>query len=143
MDWNISRNYEKRVALLRQARNMEEQRKKEVALLLDDDSLSDEEWDKAHDEIIQRYNVLPLYAKMHALEYPQTRNEWFKKFVGSFGICESRRISMKQADIFFRYSERNHDREMGRGDSYFVNVGSLFVETRIFPECAYVTIKEV
>lgn len=141
MDWNNLRNIDKRMELLRQAKAIQAQKEAEVDAL--DDSLSDEEWDDAFEEIYKRLDVRPLYAKMHALEYPQTRNEWFKKFVGSFGVCEARRISKKQADIFYRYSEGNHDREMGRGNSYFVNVGNLFVETKIFPEAAYVTIREV
>lgn len=141
MNWNISRNLEKRRLLWQQARAMEAQKEKEIASL--DDSLSDEEWDAALEEIENRLDVMPICQKIISLEYPQARNEWFKKFVDSFGVCESRRISRKQADIFYRYSEGNHERESGRGLSYFVNVGSLFVETRIFPECAYVTIKEV
>lgn len=141
MDWNLRRNLAKRQELFALAKGIDERRHNEIAAL--DDSMDDEAWDAAVDEIEKRLDSLPIYKKIISLEYPSAKNEWFRSFADSFGLCDSKRISKKQADIFCRYSEGNHERESGRGISYFVNVGKKFIECKVFPEAAYVTIKEV
>lgn len=141
VNYYIQRNLDKRKKLFALVKAMEAQKQADIDSL--DTALSDEEWDKQIDEIDQKYDTMPIVIKIHSLEYPTSRNEWFKKFVHSFGVCESKRITRKQADIFYRYSEGNHDPDYSRGQSYFVNVDNLFCECRIYPECAYVNIREV
>lgn len=143
MNWDISRNYAERRKLFESAQAMENQRKAEVEALPDE--LTDEAWEKALEEIHERFNTLPIHLKIMALEYPKTRNEWFINFVKSFGVCQDRRITRKQGDIFARYGEPNHERESGRGLSYCVRVENLFVKCTLFSihEPAYVTITEV
>ena len=141
VNYYIQRNLNKRKELFALVKAMEAQ--KQIAIDSLDTALSDEEWDQKIDEIDQKFDTMPIIIKIHSLEHPESRNEWFRKFVQSFGICESKRITRKQADIFYRYSEGNHDHESGRGLSYFVNVNNLFCECRIYPECAYVTIREI
>jgi hypothetical protein len=143
MDWNLKLNYDKRRALFAQAKEMEKKRDEELDALPDD--MEDEAYDNAVDEAFKRYNTLPIYEKIRALEYKESRNAWFRDFVKSFGICKDRRVTRKQAEVFARYSEPRHEWRSGRGMQYYVRVGNLFIETWIFSqnEPGYVTITEL
>ena len=44
------------------------------------DELTDDDWNKAVEEIHKRLDTLPIHQKIMALEYPKTRNEWFSNF---------------------------------------------------------------
>lgn len=141
-NWMIKRNWEERKALQTKITEMENKRKE----LLDaiPDELDDEEYYSESERIFKEYSAVELVKKLDALEYKESRNEWFKQFVQSFGVCEERRITRKQGDVFVRYSEPNHERESGRGINYFVWVGDLFIKTTVFSqhEPCYVTIKK-
>lgn len=143
MNWNISRNYDERVKLFDRARKMEQQRDTEVKALADE--LTDEDWNKAVEEIHKRLDTLPIYQKIMALEYPKTRNKWFTDYAKSFGICEGRRITRRQGEMFARYGEPSHERESGRGTSCYVRVENLFIRCILFSarEPAYITIREI
>lgn len=137
------RNYKKRMELQAQIKKLEAQREtaREALYRLDDETeLPDEEFHARLDSIEEQYNTDCLYDKLLALEYPQSRNQWFKGFFESFGICKSRRITAKQADVFKRYSEAQHERSHGRGLHYYVRVNNLFADTHDFGDCAYLTI---
>lgn len=143
MDWNLKLNYDKRRALFAQAKEMEKKRDEELDALPDD--MEDEAYDNAVDEAFKRYNTLPIYEKIRALEYKESRNAWFRDFVKSFGIFKDRRVTRKQAEVFARYSEPRHEWRSGRGMQYYVRVGNLFIETWLFSqnEPGYVTITEL
>ena len=138
----VLRNIEKRDELVRQAREMEKL-KKEAYKALDPD-MDDDEWYEATAKLDKEYDFCKLLNKAHALEYPEARNKWFKEFVESFGTCESRRISQKQAAVFVRYSEESHYKDWGRGMTYYVRCNGKLIKTMVFTERepAYVTITE-
>lgn len=142
MNWTIKRNWEERKAL--QAEMVEREKKREEALNAIPDDLEDEEYYELSEKIFKEYSNVELAKKIVALEYKESRNEWFKQFVQPFGICEERRITRKQGDVFVKYSEPNHERESGRGINYFVWVGDLFIKTTVFSqhEPCYVTINK-
>lgn len=127
-----------------------ERQTKVAALNAEDEAtpggMTDEQWDEKHDAICAEYEprIEQAYRRWFWLQYKQTRNEWFQRFVESFGICDSRRITRKQGEIFAKYSEMNHDHESGRGTKYFVRVNGKCVRTTVFGphEPCYVTIIE-
>lgn len=137
------RNLNQRKELFQRIQALESQRRE--ALKNIPDSISDDEYEDECDRIDCKYDTRPLALKMLALEYPTSRNEWFKQFVESFGICESRRITRKQGAIFAKYSEMAHEHTSGRGAEYYVNVGNLFIKTMLFTEHepAYITIRAI
>lgn len=143
MNWNISRNLEQRKALMRKIEDMKKDREAEIAAI--PENMSDEDYDSAFDAIWAKYDTLPISTKIIALEYPQTRDGWFKGFVESFGECSNRRITRKQADVFIRHSEPRHEWKSGRGMQYYVRVGDLFIRTEVFSqsEPGYVTIEKL
>jgi hypothetical protein len=145
MNWNISRNYEKRLDLHNKIKALEKEREKKIDAL--SDSLPDAEYDAALDRIFSEWEEesRKLEKLEMALEYKEAKNDWFSSFVHSFPVCESRKVSPKQAAIFAKYSEQAHERKNGRGLDYFVRVGGLFIETTVFPgmEGGYITITEL
>lgn len=141
MDWNIRRNYKERQELWRKAQELD--RAKLEAFDAIPDELDDDEYNAEFDRIREEYDSTPLYTKLLALEYRECRNDWFRNFVKSFGVCESKRISYKQAQVMLRYSEQRHEYRPGRGMDYYVRVGNLFVKTQDFGNTAYITITEL
>lgn len=143
MNGRILRNWEQRKALQEQISEMNLKREAELDALSDE--LTDEEYDAASDSIWERYDTSALHRKMFSLEYKESRNEWFKNFVHSFGLCDAKRITRKQGEILMRYSELTHDREMGRGMKYYVRVDELFITTLVFSERepCFVTIEQI
>lgn len=143
MNRSITRNWEQRKALSEKIHEMAILRESEVDALPDE--MDFDEWNTAYSEIMARYDDSALVLKEKALEYKESKNAWFSDFVKSFGICNSRRITHKQAEIFVRYSEARHEWRSGRGMQYFVRVGGLFIETHIYSEKepGYVTITEL
>lgn len=141
MDYSISRNMNERLSISRKIAAMQVQRATELDNI--PDGLSDDEYNNTAEAIWNRYNIIPLIKKAAALEYKESRNEWFKKFVLSFGTCENKRITYKQGSVFRTYSEQTHEHQTGRGTKYHVWVGNLFITTTIFSEHepAFVTIE--
>lgn len=72
-------------------------------------------YDRRVDEIHATYTAQldALLTKINALHYPESRNEWFRAFAGSFPVGEHQ-PSAKQVAIFARYCERV-DTRSGRG----------------------------
>ena len=132
MNWNIKRNFEKRIELSGRIKALEEERERRLDAL--PDSLTDEEYDSEYDRIFSDFSadILRLEKLERALEYPETRNEWFLSFVQSFPVGDSK-LSPKQAAIFARYSEQIHEKRYGRGLDYCVRACGLFIETTVFP----------
>lgn len=142
MDWSIRRNIKERDNLWKQIQKMKQD--KEAAWDAIDD-LDDESWDEEFDRIAKEYDTTNLFNKMFYLEYPESRNEWYKGFVQSFGVCKNKRISNKQAEIFTRYCEAEHEYSYGRGSNYYGRCGNLGIKCTVFTihEPAYVTIIEL
>lgn len=100
----IRRNSEEREALAKErarllaACNAEIDAADEIA----DNNAYDQRINEIHAAYDQR--LATMAARIHALCFPEPRNEWFKGFADSFGVGEHR-ISDKQADVFFRYCD--------------------------------------
>lgn len=106
--------------------------------------MTDDQYDARADSIDSEYDdrIAEAHRRWYWLQYKQSRNEWFKRFAESFGICDGRRITRKQGEIFAKYSEPNHDHDSGRGVTYYVRVNDVCVKTMLFEpnEPCYVTI---
>ena len=116
---NINRNLKQRIALEQTIYEMERQR--EAALDAIDDIEDDAEYDKAFKAIFDKYGTTALIHRAESLEYPEARNEWFRKFFESFGLVESKEISAKQTEVFLRYAEQTHYRDYKH---YYIRVGN-------------------
>lgn len=104
-------DYEKRRELLRQKKILEEEFKQKYASLADDDNIGDEEYESESNELYEHYRkeIDLIHWKAFSLLFPK-RTGWFSEtFAPSFGICENKRISAKQTDIFKRYCVGDDD----------------------------------
>lgn len=139
MNWRIKRNYDERRKLFELVQAMKEQERKELALV--PDNLPDTEFYEMCDAIEKKYSTDAITLKIYALEYPETKNSWFINFVESFGNdCFEKRITEKQANVFRRYCEPEHETNYYRGQKYYVRSGNKFVKFTDFGNCFYIDI---
>lgn len=152
MDWHLNLNYGKRKALFNQAKALEAQYQKAVDALMEQDEReqwTDEKWTEEHNKVRAQFDQIPLYNLIFALEYKEVRNQWFKSFLESFGICESKQITIKQAAIFEKYCEQEHTAHMSRsrtnGTMYYARCNGKFIKCSVFHTVnrGYVTITEL
>ena len=108
--------------------------------------MEEEEWYSRMDAIDAKYDdrISQCSRRHYWLGYKSCRNTWFKGFVESFGLCESRKISHKQAEIFMRYCETQKEYQNARGMRYLARVGNFCVKCSVYGDNrpAYVTIIE-
>lgn len=116
--------------------------KRKAAMETADGIEDDDEWNAECERIFFNLSPLELAKECGWLEYPEPRNDWFKSFICSFGMCDDRRISSKQMDIIERYAEREHEPEHGYGITYRCRIGVLRIKATRFPQRCYVTISE-
>ena len=140
------RNYERRRALTQQIKRIEAERAAAIESLYEQDEAEqwdDERWLREHAAFCERYSTEALILERFALEYPETRNSWFADFVKSFGLCESRRITGRQAEVLRKYSEPAHEARNIHGIEYYVRVGNLLAKTTFYGEGkhGYLTVK--
>lgn len=130
-------------------KQLEAQRNAEMDKLEADDianPMEEDEWYSRMDAIKAKYDdrIFQCSRRHYWLQYKSCRNDWFKGFVESFGLCESKRISRKQAEIFMRYCQPQIEHENARGLRYLARVGNVCVKCSFYGEHqpAYVTIVE-
>lgn len=96
--------------------------KRELELDSISNSLSDEDYRSEEDKIYSKYEKLEkdLFIEYKARKLKEIKNEWFLGFIESFGLCECKKISEKQANIFAKYGkEINKDnRFYGKTSNY-------------------------
>jgi len=140
MNMYVSRNFEEREKLQHLVMQMELNAKEELDVIPED--ISCEEYDAKANEIYEKYDTSSIRFKIFALEYKEVRNEWFSNFVRSFGECVDKKVSPKQANVFYRYTEDEHEKSYNSfGCSRYARVGDLFVEFTHGRSYGYVTIK--
>lgn len=132
------RNYKKRCELQEILYNISvehEEESKKFIELLDNDNLTDEEFDKI--EEIENETLSSIRDKFfkvaliqRSLEFPDCKSEWFVNiFCKSFSEGEHK-ISKKQLEIFLRYAEddeytyKTYERHLN-ANGYFITVNSL------------------
>lgn len=135
------RNYTKRIEIYKTIQAITEERQKALEAI--PEGLSEEEEENLFAELCEKYDTTGMANKMYSLEYPKVKNAWFKSFVESFGTCEHRQITAKQANIFLRYGEADHYKSPDHGMKVCCNVNNLFIQAYIYPDCGYITIKEI
>ena len=121
---HVCRNWDKRLALHREAERVLEKLNRELEEAIDIEN--DDEYDARLEEIdaTTRARFNEIYATERAMCFPEPRNEWFKNFVASFedGLTY---ISEKQYNIFGRYCEQDDD--TWRTYSRYCRVGDRFI----------------
>lgn len=125
MKSKIDRQIETRRELTR----LEEEKKTAIKAVED---APDEVWDAVYNKYASE--ISRLHSVLFYLDYPEPRNAWFKNFCKSFGKCEARRITYKQAEIFMRYGEHAHYYESGRGTTYYCSVDGIGYKCLVFTE---------
>ena len=98
-------NEQKRRALLAEVEELKKAFNAPMDTLANDEALSDEDCDAETAKAIAEYDAAmwPKWWKAFALQFPK-RGGWFgETFAPSFGVCESKRLSAKQTDVFRRY----------------------------------------
>lgn len=100
---------EKRAKLLRQYDALKAEREKKLDAIAEDDTLSDAEYDAMTDSIVAEYKAKmdPIWLNANALAYPLRRGWFADVFAPSFGLCEDKKLTPKQTDVFRQYCVSN------------------------------------
>lgn len=139
-------NEQKRRALLAEVEDL----KKEFAARLDeianDYTLTDDEYNEAVDKARAEHDaeMWPKWWKAFALQFPK-RGGWFgETFAPSFGVCESKKLSKKQTDVFVRYC--SGDSDTWKTGKYYARIDNRLIILSL-PKYAsgigYLTIKDI
>ena len=139
-------NCEKRKNLLTQYEALKAEREKKLDAISEDDTLSDEEYDSMVNSLFAEYKAKmdPIWLKSTALAYPLRRGWFADVFAPSFGLCENKKLSPKQTDVFRKYCVSNED--TWRSGETFCRFDDKFVKLAI-PKFSkgigYVTIRQL
>lgn len=137
---------EKRAKLLMQYEALRSEREKKLDAISEADAISDEEYDSMVDSIFAEYDAKmnPIWLKATALEYPLRRGWFADVFATSFGLCENKKLSPKQTDVFKKYCVQNEN--TWRSGETFCRFDDKFVKLAI-PKFSkgigYVTIRQL
>lgn len=104
-------NEQKRRALLAEIGGMKKAFEARLDALADDDSLDDAAYYAAISKATAEYDAAmwPKWWQAVALRYP-LRGGWFgETFAPQFGVCDNKRLSAKQTEVFRRYCEGDQD----------------------------------
>lgn len=106
----------------------------EIDNLTDDESLSNEEFDRLNaiaNEFAKEYGKLENELAFRSVKTLTHVSDWSKSFLDSFA-CGTRKVTNKQANIFYRFNQGKPFIYNGRrfdclGANYRVGFGSLVV----------------
>lgn len=138
---SVRRNWDNRLKLHNKANELlAEAKKMEESLINIED---DDEWERRNDEIVNTVmrQFWEIYRLEFALRYPESRNEWFKKFVSSFPIGRTQ-ISEKQYRIFAKYCENNEE-DAWRTCEMYCRIGDKFITIKWENSHRTVTIQQI
>lgn len=109
------------------------------------ENMSETEFDMEFERIQREHREAtePLYIKREALKFRETRNQWFIDFANSFGICESKRISEKQGNIFAKYGEFVQSNTARYASEYRGRYQNKYWKVTVGQGRAYITIIEL
>ena len=104
-------NEQKRRALLAEVEELNKAFAARLDAIANDDALTDDEYNAEFDKARAEHDaeMWPKWWKAFALQFPK-RGGWFgETFAPSFGVCESKRLTAKQTDVFMRYCVSDAD----------------------------------
>ena len=122
--------------------------KKSFQMKLDelaDMNISEKEYDDTLAKISAEYDSVmwPKYWEAFALQFPNHRGWFGETFAVSFGVCENKKLTVKQTEVFKRYSDS--DSETWRSGKRYARFGNRLAVLEI-PKYSkgigYLTIKE-
>ena len=110
------------------------QRLNEIDKILDDESISDDEFDEFEDEarrIEEELGKIECRRCFNNVDELKNVSQWTKDFLGSFD-CGTRTISIRQAQVFEKLNRRKPFKFNGRrfdcsGPNYRIGFGTLVV----------------
>ena len=139
-------NCEKRTKLLRQYEALKAEMEKKLDAISEDDTISNEEYDAMANSIFAEYKAKmdPIWLEANALAYPLRRGWFADVFAPSFGLCEDKKLSPKQTDVFKKYCAPNE--YSWRSGETFCRFDDKFVKL-VIPKFSngigYVTIRQL
>lgn len=124
-------NIGERLKLLSQYEALKAEREKRLDAILEDDTLSDEEYDSIANSIFSDYGAKmeAIRIKANALAYPIRRGWFADVFAQSFGLCENKELSRKQTEVFKKYCVSNDN--TWRSGETFCRFDDKFVKLTI------------
>lgn len=98
-------DYQKRMKLLSECRELENAIKAKLAELDADDALSDDECDRLSEEAFNKYHAeyTRKWTEAFSLQFPKRRGWFADTFIASFGECDNRQLSARQTEIVAKY----------------------------------------
>lgn len=110
------------------------QRLNEIDNALDDESISDDEFDKLENEarqIVEELGKIERKKSLNNVDELKNVSQWTKDFLNSFD-CGTRNISIRQAQVFERLNGRKPFKFNGRrfdcsGPNYKTGFGTLII----------------
>ena len=110
------------------------QRLNEIDKILDDESISDDEFNELEDEarrIVEELGKIECKRSLNNVDELKNVSQWTKDFLNSFD-CGTRTISIRQAQVFEKLNKRKPFKFNGRrfdcsGPNYRTGFGTLIV----------------
>ena len=136
----------KSAALFEQHRQMTKAWEAQMDALAKEESITDEEYEQKLMELYKQHKEKAdaVWQKAFALRFPK-RKGWFAEgFAPSFGICENKKLSPKQTQVFVDYCISYAD--TWRNDNTYCRFGDKLVTLtcpRYANGCGYVTIRQL
>lgn len=98
-------DYQKRMELLSECRELETAIKAKLAELDADDTLSGDEYDRLSEEAFDEYRAehTRKWTEAFFLQFPKRRGWFADTFIASFGECDNKQLSIKQTEIVAKY----------------------------------------
>ena len=137
---------EKSAALFEQHRQMTKAWEAQMDVLAKEESITDEEYEQKLMELYKQHKEKAdaVWLKAFALRFPK-RKGWFAEvFAPSFGICENKKLSPKQTQVFVDYCIS--DADTWRNGNTYCRFGDKLVtltRPRYANGCGYVTIRQL
>nr|DAV78455.1 MAG TPA: hypothetical protein [Caudoviricetes sp.] len=136
----------KSAALFEQHRQMTKAWEAQMDALAKEESITDEEYEQKLMELYNQHKEKAdaVWLKAFALRFPK-RKGWFADvFAPSFGICENKKLSPKQTQVFIDYCIS--DADTWRNGNTYCRFGDKLVtltRPRYANGCGYVTIRQL
>ena len=110
------------------------QRLNEIDKILDDESISDDEFNELEDEarrIVEELGKIECKRSLNNVDELKNVSQWTKDFLNSFD-CGTRTISIRQAQVFEKLNKRKPFKFNGRrfdcsGPIYRTGFGTLII----------------
>ena len=112
-------DYQKRMLLLDECRKIHSAYLARLDYLGNDDTLSDEEYDRLSSEAYNEHRAAydQKWMEAFSLQFPRRKGWFADTFIASFGECDQKQLSIKQTQVVAKYCVAN-DATWRTGETY-------------------------